>query len=385
MKVLAIARTNLVRMLRDTTALVPMLVVPVLFVYIIGVQFGGGQQATIGVVGSGPVADGVVDTLRAGDTVEVSRLGDADELRTAIDAGDLDLGAVVADDATDVLDAGERLAVELVIGDEGTGASLRPLVAQALDEQALAPGVTADLVTRDGAPPAREVRATVAELTSELDRTSVAVVDSAGEEIGAGGGRFAEGAASQLVLMVFLFTLLSAIPLVQSRQLGLSRRMLATPTPVSAIVVGEAAGRWLVALVQGAWILVATVVFFDVGWGNLPTAIAVLVVFGAVGAGAGMLLGSFFDDESVVIGAALLLGLALAALGGAMVPADVFSPTLQSISRATPHAWALDAFATVRDGGSIGDIGTELAVLTAAATVLVATASWRLRVVLTRA
>lgn len=383
MKALAIARTNLRRMVRDRTNLIPMVAVPLVFVYLIGTQFGGEDQLTVGVVGSGPVANATVSAL-AESAVAVSRLDDAEALRDAVSADDLDLGAILADDAAEVLDAGERLEVEVVIGDEGDGASLEPLLSQAVDEQALVPGVTAELASGAGAPGAAEVRPVVEAGAADLVRTSVAVVDPAGGEIGAGGGRFAEGAAQQLTLMVFLYTLFSAVPLVQSRKLGLSQRMLATPTPMYAIVAGEAAGRWSVALAQGTWVLVATAVLFDVAWGNLPAAVLLLVVFGAVGAGAGMLLGTALDDESVVVGAAVLVGLSVAALGGAMVPAEIFSPTLEAISRVTPHAWALDGFATVRDGGSLGDITTELAVLVGGAVALLAAASWRLRRVLTR-
>jgi ABC-2 type transport system permease protein len=381
-RALAIARTNLRRMLRDRTNLIPMVAVPLVFVYLIGTQFGGEDQLTVGVVGSGPVANATVGALEE-SAVAVSRLDDAEALRDAVSTDDLDLGAILPDDAAEVLDAGQRLEVEVVIGDEGDGATLEPLLSQAVDEQALVPGVTAELAGA-GAPGVAEVRPVVEAGASDLVRTSVAVVDPAGGEIGAGGGRFAESAAQQLTLMVFLYTLFSAVPLVQSRKLGLSRRMLATPTPMYLIVAGEAAGRWSVALAQGTWVLVATAVLFDVAWGNLPAAVLLLVVFGAVGAGAGMLLGTTLDDEGVVVGAAVLVGLSVAALGGAMVPAEIFSPTLETISRVTPHAWALDGFATVRDGGSLGDITTELAVLAGGAVGLLGAASWRLRRVLTR-
>jgi ABC-2 type transport system permease protein len=80
-----------------------------------------------------------------------------------------------------------------------------------------------------------------------------------------------------------------------------------------------------------------------------------------------------------------MLSLGLAALGGAMFPIDLFPPTMQRIAHVTPHAWALDGYAElVRRGGNTLDILPELAVLTAYAIVLLALASWRLRVALTR-
>jgi ABC-2 type transport system permease protein len=68
-----------------------------------------------------------------------------------------------------------------------------------------------------------------------------------------------------------------------------------------------------------------------------------------------------------------------------MFPIDLFPPTMQRIAHVTPHAWALDGYAElVRRGGNTLDILPELAVLTAYAIVLLALASWRLRVALTR-
>lgn len=79
-----------------------------------------------------------------------------------------------------------------------------------------------------------------------------------------------------------------------------------------------------------------------------------------------------------------MVGLGMAALGGAMLPLQLFSPTLQRIAHFTPHAWASDAFAKIRDQGNIIDIAPELGVLAAYAVVLILFASWRLRVAITR-
>ena len=75
-----------------------------------------------------------------------------------------------------------------------------------------------------------------------------------------------------------------------------------------------------------------------------------------------------------------MLGLGLA-LGGCMLPIELFSPTLQTVAHFTPHAWGLDAFAElVRNNGTIVDILPELGVLLGFAAVLLTLATWRLRV-----
>ncbi|MPY91507.1 MAG: ABC transporter permease subunit [Acidimicrobiia bacterium] len=383
-KVGAIARANLVRLVRDRSNLVPMLLVPIVFVYLIGTQFGGEDRPDVGVAGTGPVADALVEGLRSSDAVDVAVVEDEAEARRDVGAGKLALGVVVPPDADAVLASGAPLEVVVVTEPDGSSGSLRTLVQGVLAEHALVPSLAAELVGPPGAPADAEVRATVATAAEDVARARVEVRGPAGEELETAGGRFAGGAAQQLVLMVFLFTLVSAVPMVQSRRSGIAERMLATPTSTRTIVTGEAAGRWLVALAQGAWILVVSTVVFDVGWGYLPGAVLVLVAFGAVGAGAGMLLGAVLSDEGTVTGASILGGLTLGALGGCMLPTELFSPTLQTVSKVTPHAWALDAFAVLRDGGGLLDVLAQLGVLAAIAVVLLGLASWRLRVVLSQ-
>jgi ABC-2 type transport system permease protein len=198
-------------------------------------------------------------------------------------------------------------------------------------------------------------------------------------------GRFDLGASSQLILFMFITALSGAAVLIQTRQLGLSRRMLATPTEVRTIVLGEGLGRFGVVLVQGLYIMIASLLAFRVDWGDPIGAAAILVTFSAVGAAAAMLMGSVFSNAEQAGGVGVMVGLGLAALGGCMLPLELFSPTLQTIAHITPHAWAIDAFAElVQRRGSLLDILPELGVLAAYAVVLGLVATWRLRAVITK-
>jgi len=77
-------------------------------------------------------------------------------------------------------------------------------------------------------------------------------------------------------------------------------------------------------------------------------------------------------------------GLVFAAVGGCMVPPEVFPPIMQTISRFTPHAWALDGLRAlaVNDANLFGVL-PQVGVLAAFAVVLLSLATWRLRAALT--
>ena len=69
-----------------------------------------------------------------------------------------------------------------------------------------------------------------------------------------------------------------------------------------------------------------------------------------------------------------------------MVPPEFFSETLQTVSRATPHRWAYDAFAVVqRHDGGLADILPHLGVLAAMAAALLALGAFLLQRSLNRA
>jgi ABC-2 type transport system permease protein len=152
------------------------------------------------------------------------------------------------------------------------------------------------------------------------------------------------------------------------------------------LVTGQILGRWAIGLFQGGYIMVATSVLFGVGWGNLPVALLVLLLFSLVAAGAAILLGTLLENEGAAAGAGVGFGLVLGALGGSMFPLELFPDSMRAISRITPHAWAYDALADVqRRGAGLLDVLPQLGVLAAMALVLAALGGWSLRRSLARA
>ena len=111
----------------------------------------------------------------------------------------------------------------------------------------------------------------------------------------------------------------------------------------------------------------------------------VVVLFALIGTGAAMIIGVFArnPDQAGAIGVAA--GMIIGAIGGAMVPAELFEEPMTTLSRLTPHAWAIDA---LRDlsfrGAAVSDILLQLTVLAAMALALVVVGTWGLRRSLTR-
>jgi ABC-2 type transport system permease protein len=387
MKVFAIAGSNVRRMLRERSNIFFVFIFPLALILLIGAQFGGDVDPVIGLymADDDQLAVAIAEEVESEDTLDVRRFETAEELTSSVERGSSQAGLFIPGGLDEVAEAGERVEIGFVSRPDGFGPQIQSVVGAAVS-RVMTPVAAASFASeKNGAPFDEALEVAIAE---------EAAAPGLGTQVTAVGealfpptlGRFDLGASSQLVLFVFLTALAGSAALILSRQLGISRRMLSTPTSTGTIVVGEGTGRWAVAMVQGLYIILVTFLIFRVDWGDPLGAVLILVTFSAVGAGAGMLMGAVFSNDAQASGIGIILSLGLAALGGAMLPIELFSPTMQKVAHITPHAWALDGFAElVRRNGTVVDILPELGVLTAYAVVLLALAAWRLRVALTRA
>jgi ABC-2 type transport system permease protein len=173
--------------------------------------------------------------------------------------------------------------------------------------------------------------------------------------------------------------------IVESRRLGVTRRLLAGPVSPGTVVAGYAASRFLVALFQGVLVVIAGALLFDVSWGA-PGAVALLVtLFAVVAAAAGVLVGAVARTPEQTQSVGVPLGIAMGMLGGALWPLDFVPDWLRQLGHVTPHAWAMDGWvAVVFEGGGVTDIVVELAVLAAFGFVLMAVSAVMLRRAVTR-
>jgi ABC-2 type transport system permease protein len=125
---------------------------------------------------------------------------------------------------------------------------------------------------------------------------------------------------------------------------------------------------------------VLTALVFGVSWGDPVAAILVVVMFALVGTGAALVVGVFSNNADQAGTLGVFAGMALGALGGAMVPIEIFGEPMRSVAMVTPHAWAIKGLREVAlHGGGVPDILVPLAVLGLFAAALLALGVWRFR------
>lgn len=368
---LAIAGVQLRLLFRQRFSVFWVIVAPLLFVFVLGIQFGGDRPPRLGVAGDrdGLVAQRLVDALDVDTRFEVVALADAAEVRAAVERGTVSAGLVIPPGLDETLGAGGRATVDYLARQNNPAAADLGVWVRAVVDRQAALARAAQVATTENAGPFRRNL----ELTGTVEVPGMTVVTAT-----TGTTPFPDGinpyallAPSMLLLYVFLTSLTAALRMIESRRRGITRRMYATPTTAGTIVVGEALGRFAIALTQGLIVLVGSALLFGVDWGDPLGAAALLVLFCLVASGVAMLLGAVLRNEGPALGVCLGLGLGLGAAGGAMVPLELLGDTARTVARFTPHSWAYQGFTElVRHGGGVTDIAPQLGVLAGFAVVL---------------
>jgi ABC-2 type transport system permease protein len=372
-------------MFRVRTNIFFVFVFPMVLILVLGATFGGSFTPRLSVVstGSGPLGAVLLRQLGQTPHLKVVTVPDSAALLTQVERGNLAAGVIVPPGYDGAVRAGRTVDLRYLARPDQSSQQLGEAVRGVVARQAALLGAARFAVTRHAAPDFGAGLAAATRIAPAVPSVSVTQTTAGTALFSRALGQFDEGAWTELLLFLFLTAMTGAVALIETRRLGVARRMLATPTSPATVIVGTTLGRVLIACVQALVIILGSALLFTVSLGQPAGVAAVVILYALVGAGAGIFVGTLFRNEQQAIGVSLLLGLGLGALGNCMVPLEVFSPTMRRVAHLTPQAWGNDAFARlVGHGASIAGILPQLGILAAYAAVLLTLAAWRLRRVL---
>jgi ABC-2 type transport system permease protein len=384
--VLAISFVEVRRFLADRSNIFFAFIFPLLLVLVLGIQNSGDQPAgRVALVGEESALRTALLEAFASADLEVEGT-DAETMRENIAQGRQHVGVVVGPEAAAAFEDGGSVDLEMVTGGQTAALAVSQVVRTAADTAMLQGGQEAALAATGAS--AAEVTGALDAAAERIEPARLAVQDTSevAQELGSVTGiQLVSG--SMVLLFTFLNTLTGgAATLIQARRDGIVRRTLAAPVTPGQTITGVALGRLAIAGFQAIYIVTATRLLFGVDWGDIGAVAVLLLVFGLVGAGMSMILGTTFDNEGAATGLAVGLGLVLGALGGTMFPLEFFPDTLRTVAHVTPHAWGYEAIAEIqRHDGGVLDILPQLGVLAAMAAVTLVLGGWLLRRSLARA
>ncbi len=384
-KAWTIAAVVLRRLFQDRTTLFFTVLAPVIVIAIIGSATGNFQTRRIPLGLTGGGRGELARELRSGLTglerADVSTFADERELRRAVRRGTLAAGVVIPRDYDELMRNGRLARIEFV-ADQTRAApeGLRSMVAAVVARQSSVVQAARFATARTGVPFER-AEAAARQLSRAGGGVSVRSEPVGRSRDASLVGGFNYQAPSNLVLFVFITSVAaSAATLIEARRLGVTRRMMSTPTRLRTVLAGETLGRFAVALIQAVIIVVAGRLIFGVDWGNPAGAALLILLFVLVSTSVAMLIATVFRTPEQVSAVGPPLGIALGMLGGCMWPLEIVPPLMRSFGHLFPHAWAMDAWIElVGRGGGVGDIALQLSVLAGFAAVLLPLSVWRLR------
>ncbi len=181
-------------------------------------------------------------------------------------------------------------------------------------------------------------------MTAEGTRTAVTDATLAHTAIPPPISPFAYVAPADLVLFLGITVLLLSSGVVETRRLGLLRRLAAAPILGRSVVAAQTMTCLVVAAGQSAGLLLVGRVLFGVHWGDPLAVFVVLALLALSYAGASGILGARARSEEQAVSAAVVLGIVCGMLGGCMYPLDVVGTVVRTVGHVVPQAWAMDAF-----------------------------------------
>ena len=272
MKALWIARANLRRMFRVRTNIFFVFVFPMVLILILGATFGGSATPRLGVVttGSGPLGAALLRQLEQTPHLRVVAVSDPAALLTQVERGNMAAGVVIPPGYDGAVRAGHGVALRYLARPDQSSQQLGETVRGAVARQAALIGAARFAVTQHAASSFDAGLAQATRIAPAVPSVSVNQATAGKALFSRTLGQFDEGAWTELLLFLFLIAMTGSVALIESRRLGVSRRMLATPTSPGTVIAGETLGRVLISCVQALVIIAGSALLFGVNWGQPP-------------------------------------------------------------------------------------------------------------------
>lgn len=183
------------------------------------------------------------------------------------------------------------------------------------------------------------------------------------------------------VTFAFFLVLVMGWLFASERRHGTIVRLNAAPIARWQLLLGKLLPCFVVSLAQGFGLLVIGYLIFGLPLGSRPELLLPVVLctsFAAVGLA--MVVAAFAKTEQQVSVYGTLLVILLAGMSGSLMPRYLMPEEMRAVTRITPHAWSLDAYAQLLTNPEpqVHIVMTACAALVGFGAVFLAIAWWRL-------
>jgi ABC-2 type transport system permease protein len=395
MNAINVAFKDLLLLLKDRGQILLLFLVPIGFILAFSAAFSAGeafeeQIIIVPVVNLDP--GGEMSTLLLQDLNDDRGLQteDYDQAQAEADLKDetIKMALTIPAGFSDDVEAGTQTTLRLMYGPAASSSEIQTVqlvvdgVASDLSlETQLVSGLSQMGAMMSDAPPEAQVLTAErieaqAESQFERSRTAPLVALSAKwpDQITMGQEDFSPSTfsvAGFAVMFAFLTAQTTATSIFDEKKEGTFRRLLAAPLGRWELLTGKMLPNFVIAILQMVIIFAASMVLLPLigmdapSLGNSTLGLILIAILVALcSTSLGILLAALCRTESQVGGVSSVVLWVAGLVGGAFIPAFVLGDFLNTIGKAVPHYWALQAYndLTIR-GLGVADILPELGIL----------------------
>ncbi len=184
------------------------------------------------------------------------------------------------------------------------------------------------------------------------------------------------------VMFAFFLISVMARSFISERDNGTLKRLLLAPIGAGSVLIGKTVPFFLTSVAQCLLLFACGRLLFGMSWGPEPVyLIPVIVCTSLAATSLGLLLATLVQTDQQVSSYGTTLILVMSGLSGCFFPREMFPPLMKRISLFTPHGWALRAFDGVltQSQVDVGQVLTCCTMLVAFATLFFTLGWWRFR------
>ena len=368
-RVFAIAWLNLMQIFRDRSELMAIVGLPLILTWVFGAAFGSGGDGRALVV---PVADldrsvysrVITDAIGSPESTDTQRVSE-DSARKLVAEGASPVAIIIPSGFGQRIEDDETARVYVV---RDPGSSNAQAVLQLVDGAATRIAANAETVrVAEAGLGGAEEFSVLFEYADDfwspdppvgVEARTVLSTEERANELDAPTNTYQS--LGFTVFFVLMVALGSAGGILEEREIGTLRRLLATPVRRAEVLIGKTLGVALVASFEAALLVGFGTLVFRVPWGSDP--LPVVMILGALvfaSTGIGVMISALVRTRNQMSAVTPVLSTALAMLGGCYWPIEITSPLMQTIAKVTPTGQAM---AALRDVVARG-MGVEAAVV----------------------
>lgn len=150
------------------------------------------------------------------------------------------------------------------------------------------------------------------------------------------------------VMFAFFLVSVMARSFIAERENGTLLRLKLAPIGTTSILLGKTAPFFLTSVIQCFLLFLGGRLLFGMSWGTNPLLLVPVILCTSLAATSlGLLLATIVQTDQQVSSIGTTLILVLSSLSGCFFPREMFPPLMKRISLFTPHGWALRTFDSV--------------------------------------